>query len=69
MSAGGLGSIGDDVFERITKVPTTKEFKLNEYAKEENKSLVELDHTKYEQGWCLFPGSSNLSVVAFAYSS
>ena len=65
MAFGGLGSVGDDIFEHLTKTLATNEIELKEYAKEENKPLIELDQNKYNRGWCLFLSSSNLSILAF----
>lgn len=65
MASGGLGSIGDDIFERLIKTLATDEVELKEYAQEENKPLIELDQSKCERGWCLYPNSSDLSTLAF----
>lgn len=65
MASGGLGSVGDDLFERLTKTLTTDEVELKEYAKEEEKPMIELDQSKCDRGWCLFPSSSDLSTLAF----
>jgi hypothetical protein len=46
MSSSKLGSIGDNVFECLTKVLTTNKFELKEYADEENKPLVKLNLSK-----------------------
>jgi hypothetical protein len=42
------------------------EAELKEYVKEENKPLVELDQSKCNKGWYLFPSSSDLFILAFA---
>jgi hypothetical protein len=65
MVSGGLGSVGDNMFERLTKNLATDEVELKEYAEEENKPLIELDQSKCDRGWCLFPSSSDLSTLAF----
>jgi hypothetical protein len=65
MASGGLGSVGDDMFERLMKSLATDEVELKEYAEEENKPLIELDQSKYDRGWCLFPSSSDLSTLVF----
>jgi hypothetical protein len=50
MASGGLRSIGDDLFERLTKSVEIDEVELKEYAEEENKPLVELDQSKCDKG-------------------
>jgi hypothetical protein len=65
MASRGLGSDGDDMFERLTKTLATDKVELKEYAKEESKPLIELDQSKCDRGWCLFPSRSDLSTLAF----
>ena len=55
MASGGLGFVGDNVFECLTKTLATNEVELKEYAEEENKPLIKLDQSKCDRGWCLFP--------------
>ena len=50
MASGGLGSIGDNMFERLTKTLAIDEVEFKEYVEEENKPLIELDQRKYERG-------------------
>jgi hypothetical protein len=49
MASWGLGSIGDNLFECLTKAVETNEIELKEYAEEENKPLVELDQSKCDK--------------------
>ena len=65
MASGRLGFVEDDMFEHLTKTLATDEFELKEYAEEENKPLIELDQSKCDRGWCLFPNSNDLSMLAF----
>ena len=65
MAFGGLGFVGDDMFEHLTKTLAIDEVEFKEYAEEENKPLIELDQSKYDRGWYLFPSNSNLSTLAF----
>jgi hypothetical protein len=55
MPFGALGCVEDDVLEHLTKLLKIDEFKLKEHADEENKPLVELDLSKCDTSWCLFP--------------
>jgi hypothetical protein len=48
------------------KALVTDEVELKEYAKEESKPLIELDQSKCDKGWCLFPSNIDLSILAFA---
>ena len=65
MAFGRLGSIRDDMFECLMKTLATNKVELKEYAKEENKPLIELNQSKCDRVWCLFPSSSGLSTLAF----
>jgi hypothetical protein len=65
MASGGLGLVGEDMFERLTKTLATNEVELKEYAEEEKKPLIELDQNKCDRGWCLFLSSIDLSTLAF----
>jgi hypothetical protein len=67
MSSGGLESVGDDLFQPLTKISTTKEFELQEYANKEKKRLVGFDLSKCDTSWYLILSSSNPSILAFAF--
>jgi hypothetical protein len=67
MSSSGLGSVGDNMFERLKKALVIDEFELKVYTDEESKPLVKLGVSKCDNGWCIFLASNDLSNLVFAY--